>query len=288
MPLPFKPTITSFSADNALYLATASNIAYSGETASARSLADDLGLTQDFRFFSFPATDTEAVAAATPTHAVLAFRGTEQKKFKDWMTDLSATPSAFRWFFSSAPDVGSIHAGFGHAIHDSWGPVIDWLKAHGPNTGRTLWLTGHSLGGALAAVAASACTFDPASRLPINGIYTYGQPRFALHDFSLNYDAQLRNRHFRFVNRKDLVPRVPFRGWDYADPGQMIHFDSNGVPHLESPHWNGFLSRTLSSFGEFFGMITHLGGDIADHSITNGYIASIRPRLADLDTLPFR
>ena len=32
------------------------------------------------------------------------------------------------------------------------------------------------------------------------------------------------------VNNKDLVPRVPFRGWDYSDVGEMIHFTENGAP----------------------------------------------------------
>jgi triacylglycerol lipase len=288
MPLPFKPHTTSFSADNALYLATASSIAYMGSEVSERRAAEELGLDQDFCFFNFPMYDTEAFAAATPEHAVLAFRGTEPERIKDWMTDLDATPVGFRWLFTKAEDVGFVHAGFAHALYDAWSPIIYWLKAHGPETGRTLWITGHSLGGALAAVAASACAFDPGSRLDVNGIYTYGQPRFAIHDFAGHYDEQLRRRHFRFVNRKDLVPRVPFRGWDYADPGQMIHFDSSGVPRLESPEWNSFLSRSIQSFSEFFSILTHFGGDIADHSIEDGYIASIRPRLADLDALPFR
>jgi hypothetical protein len=67
------------------------------------------------------------------------------------------------------------------------------------------------------------------------------------------------------LNREDLVPRVPFRGWDYADVGNMIHFDSAGSPVLESQQWRNFLSRSIERFKEFFSISTHFGADVGDH-----------------------
>ena len=85
----------------------------------------------------------------------------------------------------------------------------------------------------------------------VNGIYTFGQPRIGLYNFCGNYDQLLRLQTFRFVNKEDLVPRVPFRGWDYADLGCMIHFDNAGKPVLQSSQWRNFLSRSIESFKEF-------------------------------------
>jgi hypothetical protein len=70
------------------------------------------------------------------------------------------------------------------------------------------------------------------------------------------------------VNNRDLVPRVPFRGWDYSDIGEMIHFDENGTPRRQSQQWRGFLSRTFESFAEAAQMFTHLGMDVGDHSMS--------------------
>lgn len=68
-----------------------------------------------------------------------------------------------------------------------------------------VWITGHSLGGALAVLAAA--------RLKLQGIaphvYTFGQPRVAFGEFADRFDAELSGRLWRFVNQSDLVPRLP-------------------------------------------------------------------------------
>ena len=66
----------------------------------------------------------------------------------------------------------------------------------------------------------------------------------------------------RLVNNKDLVPRVPFRGWDYSDVGEMIHFTQSGEPERQSQQWRDFLARTLERFA-------HFDMDVGDHAIAN-------------------
>jgi triacylglycerol lipase len=149
----------------------------------------------------------------------------------------------------------------------------------------TLWLTGHSLGGALAVLAGAAFSmWSDAPIRSVNGIYTFGQPRVGLYKFCGNYDHLLSRKTFRFVNNQDLVPRVPFRGWDYADLGQMIHFDSSGQPKLQSSQWSSFLSRTLQSFKEFFDIAGHAQSDVRDHDM-NGYADLVAAEQADLTAL---
>lgn len=287
----FDPAATGFKSGNALLLAQLCNAAYLDQ-APAQKATEQLGLpgfiwidlTDHF-------TDLYAIAAGGPGFAVIAFRGT--KNLVDWMTDLQATPVSFPWIFTSGPDVGDIHAGFGHALVDAWGQIKDAIGNLIPSPDiapdmpkqATLWLTGHSLGGALAVLAGAA--FSMWSGAPIrsvNGIYTFGQPRVGLFSFCGNYDHLLSTKTFRFVNNQDLVPRVPFRGFDYADVGQMIHFDNRGTPQLQSSQWSSFLSRSLQSFDEFFNIAGHTQSDVHDHSM-DGYQQLVQSQTAKLDAL---
>jgi triacylglycerol lipase len=277
----FNPQTNTFNAANALLLAKMCNAAYM-EDAPAKSEASQLGLT-NFQWIDLTErfADLYAIAAGCDQFAVLAFLGT--KDFKNWMTDLSATPAPFSWLFEGGPDVGEVHGGFGHILRDAWTKIATALKtvAPGPEQTvsatdlakpqRTLWITGHSLGGALAVLAGAAFSmWAPATIRSVSGIYTFGQPRIGLYPFCGNYDHILASKTFRFVNNQDLVPRVPFRGWDYADIGQMIHFASDGTPQLQSVQWSNFLTRSFESFKDFFNMTGNLGLDVGDHSMS-GY-----------------
>lgn len=100
------------------------------------------------------------------------------------------------------------------------------------------------------------------------------------------YNQLLRSRTVRFVNREDLVPRVPFRGWDYADVGNMIHFDNAGSPVLESQHRRNFLSRSIEGFQEFFNISTHFSAHVGDHDYRQ-YETLIATLQSELTALSF-
>lgn len=276
--MPFNANAKSFDAANALLLAEASEVAYSTEDA-AFALMQERGLTS-FRWIDLSGVfqNLHAFAASNNEIAILAFRGTAS--VQDWMTDLYATPTRFSWIFQGGPEVGEIHAGFGHALSDGWGKVLDAVRAVAPiplsmdttsvDARRTFWITGHSLGGALASLAGAAFSLLPDNVIrPVSGIYTFGQPRIGLHNFCDNYSRLLTPRTFRLVNNKDLVPRVPFRGWDYSDVGEMIHFIDSGTPALQSEQWRDFLARTLESFQETVEIFVNFNMDVGDHAISN-------------------
>jgi triacylglycerol lipase len=289
----FDPQANTFNAENALLLAKMCSAAYMDD-AGAKQEVTSLGLT-DFQWIDLTERfkDLYGIAASGDGFAVLAFRGTQN--LKDWMTDLDATPTPFSWMFEAGPDVGQVHGGFGHVLRDAWSKVTAAVEAVAPQpqsvdpaklaAQRTLWVTGHSLGGALAVLAGSVFSMwvDGPIR-SVRGIYTFGQPRIGLHPFCGNYDHLLASKTFRFVNNQDLVPRVPFRGWDYADIGEMIHFTSDGTPQLQSVEWSNFLSRTIDSFKDFFSMTTNLNVDVGDHSMA-GYQSLVAAKQADLDKL---
>jgi hypothetical protein len=210
--------------------------------------------------------DVCAFIASSANYNLLVFRGT--KIPQDWMEDLYCTPARFDWIFESAPAIGEIHAGFGHTLADGLSRIISGLTPRDQT--KRLLVTGHSLGGALAALVGACFTVMAPAIRPVSAIYTFGQPRIGLNNFCNSYGRLLSSKVVRFVNKQDLVPRVPFRNWDYSDEGTMIHFDSSGNPSIQAPEWQSFLARTLQSFGDFMEIMGHVSVDIGDHSMT-GY-----------------
>ena len=138
-----------------------------------------------------------------PPYVVLAFRGTE-KKVSDWLTDARCVPAV--------QGEARVHTGF-----------LEAFAATTDATGRTakevvedilvrpdarddagqllpLFITGHSLGGALALFATRLVAPD------VNGAcYTFGAPRVGNYE----YFRFVKTPVYRVVNSADVVPRVP-------------------------------------------------------------------------------
>ena len=74
-----------------------------------------------------------------------------------------------------------------------------------------VWVTGHSLGGALAVLLAATMR---ESNLPVDGLYTFGAPRVGDKSFADRLDRALEGAaHWRVVNEGDLGPHVPFEAF---------------------------------------------------------------------------
>lgn len=197
-------TDPSFTWQRALSMASASKLSYERQSIVENVLVNSWGYDA-VRFFDVE--DTECFVAESDTHAVLAFRGS--KGFGDWLGNLNVVPT-------SEPDYGTVHKGFFDAYHDVSAQVVAALPANKP-----VWLTGHSLGGALASIAAA----ELIGQFDIHGIYTYGQPRLGDDDFQVTIKDAYSEKFFRFVNDDDIVTRIPP---GYRHVGLLIQFDSNG------------------------------------------------------------
>jgi hypothetical protein len=222
--------------------------------------------------------DICAFIVTTAESHLLVFRGT--KIFQDWMEDLDSTPARFDWVFSGSPSIGEIHAGFGHCLAEKIQEIVSDLAKRDLN--KPLLISGHSLGGALAALAGAYFITSGKTMPTISKIYTFGQPRIGLYGFCNFYSRILSDKLIRFVNQNDVVPRVPFRGFEYSDEGIMIHFDSSGKPLKQSLEWQNFLTRTFQSFEDMTEIIKDLRTDVGDHSVT-GYkilVQNNQPELA--------
>ncbi|KAG6545544.1 hypothetical protein Mapa_013146 [Marchantia paleacea] len=76
-----------------------------------------------------------------------------------------------------------------------------------------LYVTGHSLGGALAALYTTALYYYNETSVTdrLGALYTFGQPRVGDREFSKYTEGKIDEaKYFRVVYSNDLVPRVPF------------------------------------------------------------------------------
>jgi triacylglycerol lipase len=267
----FNPKTTRWSEFNALALAHASNLAYNDE-ATIRSVASSCGFN---KVSVHSVREVQAFVAGSDAAVVVAFRGTRPDQLLDWMTDVDALQVAFGDFFQ-CPDVGDTHQGFTLGLVRVWDRIVADVAAF-QDEAQTLWITGHSLGAALAALATAAFTF--AKRMPVNGLYTYGQPRVGDLHFTGQCDNHFGSLFFRFVNNEDIVTRVPPRifphlplPWFYGHSGQVLYFDGQGVLHSDEYWWNQFLIRFDVGFSKMRQLLTE---PIADHDLIAGYAANI-------------
>jgi triacylglycerol lipase len=196
---------------NARTLAVASDLAYLGEAEGKRAYHDQLGL--EARLFSVG--NTQAYLAANDEHVVVAFRGTESpttiEGLKDWLlTDaanlLIVPEGRLGTDLAAAGVAAKFHQGFVTAIGDIWDPLFEAVAAEMKKSERPLWLTGHSLGGALALIAA---WLFRRKFVRVHQIYTFGGPMIGNKAATEAIDREFPSKIFRYVNLPDPVPKLP-------------------------------------------------------------------------------
>ena len=294
-----------FSHDAALFFANACDLAYSDDPGGAAS--EILGL--DATTFRAPG-DTQGFAGRGENFAVLAFRGSERpdQHPQDWLTDFDALQTA------QDPFTGKVHAGFSRAITAAWNnvdavlrPALAATAAVGADDpGLPLFVTGHSLGGALATLAVcrlasgelKASGANPAVRFQLRACYTFGAPRVGDAAFCTAFKKP---PTYRLVNNLDIVPLVPLSGaeWTrsrhllppftpkwirtlvdraaksplYGDVGELVYINRNGVISEggQRPEWiPEYVRQAVTS------LFASLSAPVRDHLI-GSYIDALSP-----------
>lgn len=226
-------------ARNVRTLALASELAYLAEPAAAAEFQRQLGMAA--RLIS--AGNSQAYVATSPDHVLVAFRGTETptsiEGLKDWLlTDalnLLMVPEGRLGTDLAAAGVGArFHQGFVNAIADIWEPVYQQVDGELRRSDRPLWLTGHSLGGALALLAA---WLFHRRMVSVHQIYTFGGPMVGNAEAARAIDREFRGRIFRVVNGPDPVPRLPLMSLianEYRHCEQELLLAADARPQPES------------------------------------------------------
>lgn len=126
--------------------------------------------------------------------AVIILRGTESSLF-DILQDMD--------FVEVVTEHGGLHGGFSNGYTSMHGQVQKLLDRYQP---RRVWITGHSLGGALSVVCAYKLLQD--QKYPIAGIMTFGQPMVVKSNLADYLAPKLKGKYVHFVNNMDPVVNI--------------------------------------------------------------------------------
>ncbi len=196
---------------NACTLAQAADISYLAEVEAKKHFQEQLGMQSEL----ISADNTQAYVAVNEEHVLVAFRGTEAptsiEGLKDWLltdaVNLLMVPEGRLGTDLAAAGVGArFHQGFVNAIAKVWDPVYASVDRELANLDRPLWITGHSLGGALALLAA---WLFHRKMISVHQVYTFGGPMIGNADAAEAINREFKGKVFRYVNVPDPVPRLP-------------------------------------------------------------------------------
>lgn len=164
---------------------------------------------------ALPLSATRGLIGERNGALIVAFTGTDPTVLANLVTDLNVTISP-----------SNLHQGFEDAAAAIWGEVGVRISRAGA-AGRPIVLTGHSLGGALAAVTAERAVRE-LGLLP-TAIYTYGMPRTGGASFAQSYNGSLGAVTYRMVYGNDIVTGIPPMALHYAHVGRRLHCDRHGT-----------------------------------------------------------
>jgi triacylglycerol lipase len=143
---------------------------------------------------------------------IVSIAGTEPNSLRTWLQnfDLPLTPDG-------------VHRGF----QDGARVVLAAIRAVMSEQPGPIYLTGHSLGGAMAAITAMMLDDPLAAR--VGGVYTIGMPRPGNAAYRDAYNARLGTRTFRLVYGNDLVPKVPPSLLKFRHVGTVLTCERDGT-----------------------------------------------------------
>lgn len=195
--------------------------------------------------------DTEVGIAVTEDAVYIAFRGSEEDSLDDWQNNFQTDT----YEIQSGDWTVNLHSGF----WDAWEAVAWPVKTSvRNNSGKKIYLMGHSLGGALAQIAAFALERDGDE---VDAVITFGSPRVGLSDwttFALN--TGLSDKIINVIDPSDPVPFLPPESMGYYRTGRMINLDTSTCTEVTDDDINDSWSI--------------LAVDLSNHFITN-YISNV-------------
>lgn len=207
---------------------------------------------------SYDQDGSQAFLALADDFAVIAFRGTDS--YVDWKTNLMSEAVRVDTRLGSV----EIHKGFMKAYNRIGAEVLADVNRLVPDT-KGLYLTGHSLGGAMAQIASTQLERDN-----LAACYTFGAPRVGDHSF----DRLVVCPHYRIVNGWDLVTTLPppiLTPYHHAG-------DTRRLSRLGKPITRRDRSTFLKIFHTIVGLISFVFGNprlLADHRM-EAYIDKIK------------
>ena len=185
-----------FSFKNALLFAEASALAYDSEDVYIKKLKEKWGFLD---VEPLNRGGTQGFVAKNSEIILIAFRGTEKSEEEDIVSDLLACQVDTK--------LGKVHYGFVRALKYVWKDLLKALEKLYDNN-QKIFVTGHSLGGALATLAVAKLGVAKKD-YNICGMYTFGQPRVGDLKFKTAFEKSFKEGIYRVTNYRDPVAIVP-------------------------------------------------------------------------------
>lgn len=235
---------------NARALAMASDLAYLPEERGQAEFRSKLGLNAQL----ISRDNTQAYLAGSDDHLVVAFRGTESpatfEGLKDWLltdaVNLLILPQGRLGTDFAAAGVGArFHQGFVDAIAEIWEPLFAEVDRELKRLDRPLWITGHSLGGALALLGA---WLFQRKFINVHQVYTFGAPMVGNVAATKAFDREFPRKIYRVVNGPDPVPKLPTVSLianDYGHVQTQLGLEADAGAASSAQLLAGFVSRTV-------------------------------------------
>ena len=196
---------------NALYLSRACELAYLAEPEAVPRFSSELGLTAKL----ISVDNTQVFVGESSDSLVVAFRGSEAPNtldgLKDWLltnaNNYLILPEGQSGTDFAAAGVGArFHRGFLDALAMVWEPLFAAVDQAQKAKERPVWITGHSLGGAIALLA--AWRFQR-NFLAVHEIVTFGAPMIGNEAAAKAFEQEFSGKIYRYVDLEDVVPHLP-------------------------------------------------------------------------------
>ena len=211
-----------FDIGNARAMAWISQLAY--ETDEPRKIANILklwgldlveeGVVVEESKTVLPQASTHCFVATGPKATIVAFAGTDPVALANWITDFDARLQA-----------AGTAEGYTVAADVVW-PRLKLLLGKSVLPGGKVFVTGHSLGGALAALIAERINTE--LRADVDAVYTYGMPRPGNPAFADLYNQHLGSNTYRLVHGEDIVPTVAPSELGFRHLGRFLPCERQG------------------------------------------------------------
>eukprot|EP00803_Ostreobium_quekettii_P002472 evm.model.scf_930.3 EVM.evm.TU.scf_930.3 scf_930:19685-24519(-) len=179
---------------------------------------------------------------------IVAIRGTDSHDFWNWIEDFDSWRSKYPLSYPGAEGC-QIHSGFyklwaNSALKENTTAAVQRLMdKYGTN--QTTYVVGHSMGGAMADLAALWLKFNLS--LSDVRVTTFGQPRTGNKKFSDFFNKTIEHS-WRFTHDKDIVPSLPYEFMGYwHTPREVWQVD---IPDSSSPSGIKMTYKVCDGSGE--------------------------------------
>lgn len=236
---------------------------------------------------------------------ILCYRGTPPTSAITWLTDIDVDPEKIAISFPDAPGTFAVHSGFYRNVRSTRYEVVTALKraldgrsvrekggsmAHPLES---LYITGHSLGAAMASLMAIMLTTET-SYAPIaaklKAVYTFGQAMIGTPQLAeaCNDLPFLYNNVIRYVYANDIAPQLPPRHsgpfahfgqeYQYRTEGDVGQWHHNTTPRRQLRSILELAGNPLSFLARQIELTRNLtfSASVSDH-LPHRYIAALTP-----------